>query len=295
MRRGGIITGLDLPWNEKEGKKQNTKKGKWKRKRPLHMLFYLGPLQQIFDTREERGKGRREKMRERGLLCPCISSLLSALPSPDVAIAKPVGRRECVLGRGLAGLGGRRWWSNTWPSHKHEWPLQFNSSWCCLSHGAIKRGTGGSWVSYKSYNALLLQCFTHSFIVIVTEAKNGVSWRKDPSRGVGLTDVWGLGLTHNTSEVTEHFHGSCTSGLYKVQNRRIVSLSIHECDFELNWLHPTGSWTETTGVYWFTIQRNLAQVMHSRKWNVLPPWCTKVNLLWMMANLHGLIIITIDR
>ncbi len=83
-------------------------------------------------------------MRERGLLCPCISSLLSALPSPDVAIAKPVGRRECVLGWGLAGLGGRRWWSNTWPSHKHEWPLQFNSSWCCLSHGAIKRGTGGS-------------------------------------------------------------------------------------------------------------------------------------------------------
>ncbi len=153
------------------------------------MLFYLGPLQQIFDTSEGAREREEGKMRERGLLCPCISSLLSALPSPDVAIAKPVGRRECVLGRGLAGLGGRRWWSNTWPSHKHEWPLQFNSSWCCLSHGAIKRGTRGSWVSYKSYNALLLQCFTHSFIVIVTEAKNGVSWRKDPSRGVLVSQM----------------------------------------------------------------------------------------------------------
>lgn len=138
---------------------------------------------------KERGKWRRIKIRERGLLCPCISSLLSALPHPDVAIAKPVGRRESVLGRGLASLGGRRWWSNTWPSHKHEWPLQFNSSWCCLSHGAIIRGTGASWVSYTSYNVLLLQCFTHSFIVIVTEAKNGVSWRKDPSRGALVSQM----------------------------------------------------------------------------------------------------------
>ncbi len=139
--------GLSLAWispgTRRRGKNKTQKKEN-ERENGRSTCCSTSDHSSRFSTQErERGKGRREKMRERGLLCPCISTLLSALPSPDVAIAKPVGRRECVLGRGLAGLGGRRWWSNTWPSHKHEWPLQFNSSWCCLSHGAIKRGTGG--------------------------------------------------------------------------------------------------------------------------------------------------------
>lgn len=147
------------------------------------MLFYLWPLQQIFDTSEGEREKEEGKKGEQGPLSPCISRLLS---HPDVPIAKPVGRRKRALGRGL---GWRRWWSNTWPRHKHERPLQFNSSWCCLSHGAIWRETGASWVSYTSYNVLLLQCFTHSFIVIVTEAKNSASWHEDPSREVLISQT----------------------------------------------------------------------------------------------------------
>lgn len=104
--------GLSLAWispgTRRRGKKQNRKK-----ENGCSTCCSTSDHSSRFLTQvSERGKRRRGKKGEQGSLCQCISRLLS---HPDVLIAKPVGRRKRALGRGLAGLGRRRWWSNTWP------------------------------------------------------------------------------------------------------------------------------------------------------------------------------------
>lgn len=106
--------GLSLAWispGTRRRGKNKTKKKKGETKEKTAAPHVVLPLTTPADFRHKRGsegKGGGKKMRERGLLCPCISSPLSALPHPDVPIAKPVGRRERLLGRGLAGFGWKK-------------------------------------------------------------------------------------------------------------------------------------------------------------------------------------------
>lgn len=119
--------GLSLAWispgTRRRGKKQNRKK---KTAAP-HVVL---PLTTPADFRHKWGREGKGGGEKKGPRCLCISRLHS---HPDVPNAKPVGRRKRGLGRGLAGLGWRRWWSNTWPATSMSG--RYNST----PHGAVYR------------------------------------------------------------------------------------------------------------------------------------------------------------